>query len=106
MPTKAEQEELMDTNNCTWEWIARNGVNGYKVTSKKNGNFIFLPAAGSLFSSYLGNAGSDGNYCSSSLGMYLSYYARDLYFGSTFDGGVFWHESDRCYGHSVRAVCE
>ena len=106
MPTKAEQEELMDTNNCTWEWIARNGVNGYKVTSKKNGNFIFLPAAGSLFSSYLGNAGSDGNYSSSSLGMYLSYHARDLYFGSTFDGGVFWHESDRCYGHSVRAVCE
>ncbi|MBQ7820306.1 MAG: hypothetical protein IJ341_11490, partial [Bacteroidales bacterium] len=106
MPTKAEQEELMDTNNCTWEWIARNGVNGYKVTSKKNGNFIFLPAAGSLFSSYLGNAGSDGNYSSSSLGMYLSYHARDLYFGSTFDGGVFWHESDRFYGHSVRAVCE
>ena len=52
MPTKAEQDELL--NNCTWTWYDSgntefNGVAGYKVTSNKSGytdRFIFLPAAG------------------------------------------------------------
>ncbi|MBR5532185.1 MAG: T9SS C-terminal target domain-containing protein, partial [Bacteroidales bacterium] len=38
MPTKAEQDELRNTDNCTWEWTTLNGVEGYKVISKKNGN--------------------------------------------------------------------
>lgn len=44
MPTNEEIDELVD--NCTWTWISQNGVNGYKVSSKVNGNSIFLPAAG------------------------------------------------------------
>ena len=47
MPSKAECEELMNANYCTWSWIEQNGVKGYLVTSKINGNYIFLPAAGS-----------------------------------------------------------
>ena len=43
MPTNKEFEELR--SQCTWEWIRDNGVFGYKVTSKKNGNSIFLPAS-------------------------------------------------------------
>jgi len=43
MPTKTEIQELID--NCTWEWTLVSGVRGYKVTAK-NGNSIFLPAAG------------------------------------------------------------
>jgi len=43
MPTNAEMQELID--NCAWEWIVVSGVRGYKVTAK-NGNSIFLPAAG------------------------------------------------------------
>ncbi len=43
LPTKAEFEELK--NNCTWSWTSQGGHNGYKVTGK-NGNSIFLPAAG------------------------------------------------------------
>ena len=31
----------------------QNGINGLKMTSKKNGNFIFLPAAGCSFASLL-----------------------------------------------------
>ena len=46
IPTKAECEELMNANYCTWSWIEQNGVKGYLVTSKINGNYIFLPAAG------------------------------------------------------------
>ena len=65
MPTRAEQDELR--NNCTWTWTTQNGVNGYKVTSKSNGNSIFLPAAGYRDDSSLNNAGSTGYYWSSSL---------------------------------------
>ena len=46
MPTMAEFEELADPNKCTWEWITKDGVNGYKVTGKKTGNSIFLPITG------------------------------------------------------------
>lgn len=44
LPTKAEFEELRNENNCTWTWTEQNGVEGCRVTSKKNGNSIFLPA--------------------------------------------------------------
>ena len=101
MPTLAEQEEL--TDNCTWIWTTQNGVNGYKVTSKKNGNSIFLPAAGYRNGSNLGNAGSNGDYWSSSLGASNSGSAYDLGFGSSVVG---WNDIGRYYGHSVRAVCE
>lgn len=51
MPTKDQFDELMSSSNCTWTWVRGNRmqgkVGGYKITSKKNGNSIFLPAAGS-----------------------------------------------------------
>ena len=103
MPTIEEQKELLNTSNCTWTWTTQNGVNGYKVTSVKNGNSIFLPAAGYRSNSN-NNAGSRGYYWSSSLsrGSYI-YYAYNLSFNSS---GVDWGDADRYYGRSVRAVCE
>ena len=103
MPTKEEQDELRDTNNCTWEWTTLNGVEGYKVTSKKNGNFIFLPAAGYRGSDNLSNAGSYGRFWSSSLNASYSNDAYYVYFNSD---DVGWLNISRCYGLSVRAVCE
>ena len=44
MPTLEEMFEL--TQNCTWTWTEVNGVAGYKVASKTNDNYIFLPASG------------------------------------------------------------
>lgn len=44
MPTLEEMYEL--TTECTWTWTEVNGTPGYKVTSKTNGNNIFLPASG------------------------------------------------------------
>jgi hypothetical protein len=41
MPSKKEAQELID--NCTWSKVELNGVSGYKVVSKINGNSIFLP---------------------------------------------------------------
>ena len=49
MPTVDECEELVDPDKCTWEWITKDGVNGYKVTGKKTGNSIFLPITGFRF---------------------------------------------------------
>ena len=44
IPTKAEIDELK--SNCTMTFTSQGGVNGYNVTSNKNGNSIFLPAKG------------------------------------------------------------
>lgn len=46
MPSKAQIEELIDTTFTKTEWTTINGFNGKKITSKTNGNWIFLPAAG------------------------------------------------------------
>ena len=100
MPTNAELTELR--NNCTWKWTTQNGVKGYKVTSKSNGNSIFLPAAGYRNDSSLKYAGSDGNYWSSSLGQDYPYNARSVYFSSSDVSGNNDRRSD---GLSVRPVC-
>ncbi len=44
IPTSEEIIELID--NCTCTGVIFNDVNGYIVTSRSNGNSIFLPAAG------------------------------------------------------------
>ena len=46
MPTKAQMEELLSSDNCTWTRATRNSMNGYLVTSKVNGNTLFFPDAG------------------------------------------------------------
>ena len=99
MPTDAEQDELC--NNCTWTWTTQNGVNGYKVTSKKNGNSIFLPAAGRRADSSLKYAGSNGYYWSSSLD--ADYPGRAYELSFDYDN-VVWFSSSRGYGRSVRPV--
>ena len=99
MPTTAEQDELR--NNCTWTWTTQNGVNGYEVTSKKNGNSIFLPAAGYRSYTSLTNVVSScyywQNVCSASdpAGAFIWYYNQ---------GGVGTGLFDRSYGLSVRPV--
>ena len=104
MPTHEEQEELR--TQCTWTWTTQNGVNGYKVTSKKSGytnKSIFLPAAGCRYVSSLNLAGSYGYYWSSSLTTGSPYGAYDLYFYSDY---VDWYDGSRYYGLSVRPVCQ
>ena len=100
MPTIADWEELID--NCTWTWTTENGVDGYKVTSKKDGytdKSIFLPAAGNRLGSYI--VSSEGNYWSRSLYV-RSQYACCFYFISDI---VFMTTNHyRCEGYSVRAV--
>ena len=100
IPTHDEFKELRE--KCNWAWTTQNGVKGYKVTSKTNGNSIFLPAAGYRCGSSLISAGSLGYYWSSSLYTDDPYYARGVYFGSS---SVDWNYYGRYYGRSVRPVC-
>ncbi len=100
MPTIAEQEELL--NECTWTWTTLNGVNGYRVTSKKDtSKSIFLPAAGFRGDSSLYSAGSGGLCWSSSLYEYYPINAYYLYFNSD---DYNCYNDYRCYGLSVRPV--
>ena len=104
MPTDAEMTELRE--QCTWTWTTQNGVKGYKVTSKKSGytnQSIFLPAAGSRRGSSLYNAGSDGDYWSSSLSTDGPHYAWYVDFYSSLVNRDF---STRFFGFSVRPVCQ
>ena len=98
MPTTTELQELID--NCTWTWTSQNGVLGYKVTGK-NGNSIFLPAAGCRYRSSLNEAGSYGEYWSSSLHEFTPSIVYEL---GLYSGGYDLFSSQRYYGQSVRAV--
>ena len=103
LPTRNERDELID--NCTWTWTTMNGMNGYKVTSKVNGKSIFLPAAGFCCNSSLYNAGSDGDYWSSTPLASDPDFAFYLRFDSD---GVYWYVEYYCRyeGRSVRPVSE
>ena len=105
MPTFEEWCELR--NGCTWTWTTLNGVNGDLITSKTNGNSIFLPAAGYRDDTILHSVGSLGGYWSSSLYTYgRPYDACFVYFSS--DGVLsmdFFNYYRHC-GQSVRPVSE
>lgn len=99
MPTIKEMDELR--KKCKWEWISSNGIWGYKITSKKNGNFIFLPAADHRSNNSNNIDNSWGCYWSSSLG--TSNTACELNFYSEKISKADFRY--RCNGLSVRAVC-
>ncbi|MBO6081713.1 MAG: leucine-rich repeat protein [Bacteroidales bacterium] len=97
IPTRAEQEELI--NSCTWTWATERGIEGYRVSSKKNGNSIFLPANG-----YLGidgfDGGGNGDYWSASVWPNRTYDAYDMDFTSNFLST----NNGRCEGRGIRPV--
>ena len=101
MPTEADFQELID--KTTKEWTQVNGVNGYKFTSKTNGNYIFIPAAGGRLGSEFSDQGSSGNVWSSSLDYEGHKYASELYFNS---GNCGVYGTARFHGLSVRGVRE
>ncbi len=106
MPTNEELTELV--LGCSWEWTnnyKNSGISGQIGTSKKNGNIIFLPAAGTN-NGY--GVGKTGEYWSSSFNYdnydnVLGYYAYIMAFNATefnYNDIV----SNRPIGNSVRAV--
>ena len=100
MPTKDEFQELID--NCTWQWTTVGGHNGYMVTSKKNGNSIFLPAAGIRCGSQLNDVEWGYYWFSSPFeDNNISAYRLDF---SSGDRRVGWNGRDR--GESIRPVAD
>lgn len=100
IPTKAEWEELW--NNCDSELRRINNHWGYLLTSKKNGNSIFLPLTGYMDGGQIRGC-MKPRYWSSSLSDADWVYdrARDLN-ESTFDR--YYHGDARCLGMPVRAI--
>lgn len=109
-PTIEEWKELTNTSNCSWTWTSINGINGYKVQSKKTGltnKWIFLPAAGFRLDNYLNNVGSIGEYWSSSLNTdrpYSAYYIIYFYSGPVDTDNRY--NNNRYSGRTVRPVSD
>ena len=101
MPSKDQMEELIDNAFTITEWTTINDYNGKKITSKQNGNWIFLPAAG---------------YCEGSTiyreGLYGSCWSRSLFENApndAYDWGftyidLYWGRDRRYLGQCVRPV--
>ena len=117
MPTKAEWEELLNEDNCTWTWTTDykgdgSNVAGVIVTSKKDGytdKSIFLPATGK----YSGNNNTGSE-------IWATYWSKSLDTNSYNSYGFAWRldiiynegsfarrqvqNEYRYYGIGVRAV--
>lgn len=81
MPTCEEVIELL--NNCTIKWTTRNGVKGY-LFQGKNGNTIFMPAAGYQSSNGPKSVGIAGFYFTNSILIQHPYKAYFMYFPSSY----------------------
>lgn len=67
MPTFNELRRLFSYENTLHEWTTVNGVPSMRLTSKINGNSIFLPAAGTRRGDKLKIVGEEGWYLSSTI---------------------------------------
>lgn len=97
MPTKEDFDELID--KCKWSFTIINGVSGYKVESKINGEWIFLPVSG-----YRGTKDifdkSNGCYWSST----KDFEENHSYYLKISKVERQTHKNLRCYGFVVRPV--
>jgi len=98
MPTKDELEELC---TCKHEWTSRNGVKGRLFTGR-NGNSVFLPAAGTReCDGKVSDVSSYGYYWSSTPEV-----ANDAWCLGFDSDEVYTDDSDPCVGQLVRPVCD
>lgn len=103
MPAAEQFRELLDRKNCTWEWKQRDdGTVGFVITSVRNGNSLFLPAAGYFYEVGLYVAGVAGHYWSSDLKDGLI--PKRAFYLDFSQGIRFVSDCERCYGMSVRPV--
>lgn len=107
MPTYKEMKELKDS--CNWTWTTINDFYGYQVTGK-NGNQIFLPAAGCGTDKGKSFSQKEGDYMTSTLvdkqhtpdGIEFSYF-----FAIDFEPNeVYFGNHGRIWGYSIRPVFE
>ena len=101
MPTEDQFLELFNPAYTTSVWTEQNGLYGRRVTSRVNGNTLFLPAAGYMNGTTLSSGGSGGYYATRNLSTNDCDYNRSLSLGSS---TATLTDTYRCYGQSVRPV--
>ncbi len=97
LPTNAECQELI--NNCTWTWDS--DKKGFKVTSKKSDNSIFLPAVGLKEDGRVQDKGSKGYYWFSDTMYGTLYFEHATYGDSNYTTIAPYDNADNC---PIRAV--
>lgn len=101
IPTYEEMEELR--NNCTWEWLDdfnETQIAGALGTSKKNGNTIFLPAAGYAWCKNIKQTTTNCMYWTATSDNTAAY-AMEI------DEDEDFHSlTDRAFGMPIRAVAD
>ena len=97
IPSKDEFLELMDTLNCEWVYTSMNGMTGYKIESKKNGNSIFMPDASDS------HGCSGGLYWANSIQPDCAAAAPHLYFNHAMDR-LYISTYVREFGLTIRPV--
>lgn len=102
-PSYDQIMELYNSSNTTSEWTTLNGVNVRKITSKSNGNSIYLPFASYWNGATIDPIGYSGSYWSRSLNtnVDISAFTLDV---NTLPSGIGWGQSHRCWALSVRPV--
>ena len=101
MPSLEQLQELYNERLTKTEWTTQGGVSGRLITSLRNGNSLFLPAAGYIYGTELYDAGSYAHYMSHSLHSDGSDDTSYLYF---IEGYIYWSYDDRYVGRTVRPV--
>ena len=100
MPTPEQIQELIDNTISTW--TTKEGVIG-KLFTSKNGNSIFIPAAGNAWDGSVNGSGSYGSFWSSMLNPSSVSHGQNLNFYSSYVN-LFYYP--RYNGLSVRGVLD
>ena len=100
IPTKKEIDELR--NQCEWVWINDVNANYHKVIGP-NGNYIMLPACGSIKDRMRIMYMENGCLWSSSLSVNIATHAYEL---TQYATGYWTGSADRFYGEPIRPVID
>ena len=103
IPSKVQYEELID--QCDWTYTTMNDVKGYLVSSKSNGNTIFLPAAGCYDQDRLYKDGESDHFAFSYASREVTHLivtAWGLYINPSSEVKMFWELRE--LGSSIRPV--
>lgn len=104
-PTYNELRRLFSYENTLHEWTVVNGIAGMRLTSKINGNSIFLPAAGTRRGTKPKHTGEYGSYLSSTIDPEYGFAVCGIEISSRY--GVhysnYWFREE---GRSLRPVTE
>ena len=102
LPTREQFEELFNSKYTFTNWINQNNIQGRKITSRINGNSLFLPAGGFRYNISKYDVNIYGCYWVRMLNSNFPHLAFYTYFDSK---NIRLKEYDkRCVGQSVRPI--